>query len=177
MCASNQSPGEAIVLRPMTVWTLAVDSSTQTPVVVLKELDGERMLPIWIGFFEATILASELKGIRFSRPMTHDLIENILNLVELKVTRIEIHRRINNICCATTYINHIGKEFAIDARPTDALMLSLRFDAPILVADEIIHKSKQITLSKESGHKPTRENKWKQVLERLRPEDFGKYPM
>ena len=175
MCASNQSPGEAIILRPMTVWTLAVDSSTQTPVVVLKELDGERMLPIWIGLFEATILASELKGIRFSRPMTHDLLENILNLVDLKVIRIEIRRRTNDICCATAYINHTGKELAIDARPTDALILSLRFDAPILVADEIIHKSKRITLSRKSEDKSNLENKWKQILENLQPEDFGKY--
>jgi bifunctional DNase/RNase len=165
------------MLRRMVIKALTMDSSTQTPVVVLKELDGERMLPIWLGFFEATILASELKDAKFSRPMTHDLLKNIIKLVNVEVRKIEIGRRINNICCAAIHITHNGREIDLDARPSDALILSLRFDAPIFVADEIIHKSRQIILGRESGDTSNPENKWKQVLEGLRPEDFGKYPM
>lgn len=161
----------------MTIRSLMMDSATHAPVVVLKELGGERMLPIWLGFVEATILASELKNAKFSRPMTHDLLKNMIELANVEVRKIEINHRIDNICCAVIHLKHCRQEISLDARPSDALILSLRFNAPIFAADEIIEHSRQITLSREPGDTSSREDKWKQVLESLRPEDFGKYPM
>jgi bifunctional DNase/RNase len=165
------------MLRPMVISGLTVDPLTNSPIVILKELDGERTLPIWIGLLEATAIASELEGIKFSRPMTHDLLKNIMGLTEIKVNKVEVCDLKNNTYFALIHINHMGKEISIDARPSDALALSLRVRAPIFVADEVISKSAQIDLKTEADDKSEQGRKWQEVLEKLHPDDFGKYKM
>lgn len=165
------------MFRPMVVSGLTVDPLTNSPIVILKEVDGERTLPIWIGLLEATAIASELEGIKFSRPMTHDLLKNIMERIDLKVNKIEVCDLKNNTYYALIYINHKGKEIPIDARPSDALALSLRVDAPIFVAEEVINKSSQIDLQPEAEDKSEQGKKWQEILEKLNPEDFGKYKM
>ncbi len=168
---------EVNMLRPMVVSGLTVDPLTNSPIVILKEVDGERTLPIWIGLLEATAIASELEGIKFSRPMTHDLLKNIMALMKVKVKKVEVCDLKNNTYYALIYINYQGKEISIDARPSDALALSLRVDAPIFVAEEVIQKSAQIDLKAEAEDKTEQGKKWQEILEKLNPEDFGKYKM
>ena len=165
------------MLKPMMINGLTVDPLTNSPIVILKEVDGERTLPIWIGLLEATAIASELEGIKFSRPMTHDLLKNIMELIDLKVNRVEVCDLKNNTYYALIYILYNGKEVSIDARPSDALALSLRVDAPIFVAEEVIKKSAQIDLKAEPEDKSEQGKKWQEILEKLNPEDFGKYKM
>lgn len=165
------------MFKPMIISGLTVDPLTNSPIVILKEIDGERTLPIWIGLLEATAIASELEGIKFSRPMTHDLLKDIMETVDLKVNKIEICDLKNNTYYALIYLIHGGKEISIDARPSDALALSLRMGAPIFVAEEVIEKSSQIDLKAEPEDKTEQGKKWQDILEKLNPEDFGKYKM
>jgi bifunctional DNase/RNase len=168
---------EVIMLRPMAISGLTVDPLTNSPIVILKETDGERTLPIWIGLLEATAIASELEGIKFSRPMTHDLLKSIMDLIDVKVKRVEVCDLKNNTYYALIHITHGGEEISIDARPSDALALSLRVNAPIFVAEEVISKSKEIDLTAEAEDKSEQGKKWQEILEKLNPEDFGKYKM
>lgn len=161
------------MLRPMTISLLAVDSFSKSPIVILKEIDGERMLPIWIGVFEAQAIASEMEGISHPRPMTHDLLKNILETLDVIVSRIEICDLQNNTYYAMIYIDHKGKEYTIDARPSDAIALSLRVGAPIFAEDEVISKSKQIDLQSEAEDKTEEGKKWQEILEKMDPDDFG----
>ncbi|MBN2122701.1 MAG: bifunctional nuclease family protein [Deltaproteobacteria bacterium] len=165
------------MLRPMVVSGLTVDPLTNSPIVILKEIEGDRTLPIWIGLLEATAIASELEGIKFSRPMTHDLLKNILALTDVKVKKVEVCDLKNNTYYALIHIHYSGKDVSIDARPSDALALSLRVNAPIFVADEVITKSAQIELKAEPEDKSEQGKKWQEILEKLNPEDFGKYKM
>ena len=165
------------MLRPMVISALTVDALTNSPIVILKDVDGDKTLPIWIGLLEATAIASELEGIKFSRPMTHDLLKNIMEFLDVKVNRVEVCDLKDNTYYALIFIDYDGKEISIDARPSDALALSLRVNAPIFVADEVIQKSKQIDLTAEAEDKSEEGKKWQDILENLNPEDFGKYKM
>jgi bifunctional DNase/RNase len=172
-----ESSREVIMLRPMVISALTVDALTNSPIVILKDVDGDKTLPIWIGLLEATAIASELEGIKFSRPMTHDLLKNIMEFLDVKVNRVEVCDLKDNTYYALIFIDYDGKEISIDARPSDALALSLRVNAPIFVADEVIQKSKQIDLTAEAEDKSEEGKKWQDILENLNPEDFGKYKM
>jgi len=152
---------------------LVFDSLTKSPIVILKDLDGERTLPIWIGLLEATAIATELEGIKFSRPMTHDLLKSILELIDVKVERVEVCDLKKNTYYALIHITHRGEEITVDARPSDALALSLRMNAPIFVAEEVISKSKQIDLKAEAEDKSEQGKKWQEILEKIDPEEFG----
>ena len=165
------------MFRSMLISGLTVDPLTNSPIVILKEIDGERTLPIWIGLLEATAIASELEGIKFSRPMTHDLLKSIIDRIDAEVNKVEVCDLKNNTYYALIHLTHEGKEISIDARPSDALALSLRMDAPIFVAEEVISKSKQIDLTAEPDDKSEQGKKWQEILEKLNPEDFGKYKM
>lgn len=165
------------MLRPMIVSGLTIDPLTNNPIVILKEIDGEKTLPIWIGLLEATAIASELEGIEFSRPMTHDLLKNVMEKVNVKVNKIEVCDLKNNTYYALIHITHDGKEINIDARPSDALALSLRMNAPIFVEEEVIEKSQQIDLKAQPDDKSKEGKKWQEILENLNPDDFGKYKM
>ena len=165
------------MLKPMVISGLTVDPLTNSPIVLLKEVEGQRTLPIWIGLLEATAIASELEGIKFSRPMTHDLLKNIMGLMNVKVNRVEVCDLRNNTYFALIHINHNGKDISIDARPSDALAISLRMGAPIFVSEEVITKSSQIEIKSEPEDKSEQGKKWQEILEKLNPEDFGKYKM
>ena len=165
------------MFRPMVVSGLTVDPITNSPIVILKETDGERTLPIWIGLLEATAIASELEGIKFSRPMTHDLLKSIMDTMDVEVNKVEVCDLRNNTYYALIHLTHGDKEISIDARPSDALALSLRMQAPIFVSEEVINKSRQIDLSAEVEDTSEQGKKWQDIQEKLNPEDFGKYKM
>ena len=161
---------------PMNISTVTVDPLSNSPIVILKEIDGDKILPIWIGIMEATAIASELENIKFSRPMTHDLLKNIMDTLDVKVTKVEVcDLRDNTYYALIHLLTSDGKEYAIDARPSDALALSLRVNAPIFVRDEVLKKSAR--LAEESASDSERGKRWKDILEALKPEDFGKYKM
>lgn len=162
------------MLTPMVISVLAVDPSSKSPIMILKEIRGERTLPIWIGILEAHAIASELEGIKLSRPMTHDLFKNILELLDIEVNRIEISDLKSNTYYALIYFTHKGDEISIDARPSDAIALSLRFKTPIYVAEEVINKSVQTDFKVEPADKSEQEKMWQEILKKLDPEDLGK---
>jgi bifunctional DNase/RNase len=166
------------MLKPMTISKLTMDPITNSPIVILKEVDGEKTLPIWIGLMEATAIASKMEKIDFDRPMTHDLLKNLLDMLDAKVERIEVCDLKNNVYYALIHISHNGENIKIDARPSDALALSLRVNAPIFVSEDVIDKSKHIDLMTAEPEVKTEEGKkWQEILENLNPEDFGKYKM
>lgn len=163
--------------KPMVISGLTMDPITNSPIVILKEIDGDKTLPIWIGLLEATAIASELEGIKFSRPMTHDLFRNIMEMVDLKILKIEVCDLKNNTYYALIHLKHGEREMSIDARPSDALALSLRLKAPIFVSEQVIQESSQIDLKADPQDKSESGKKWQEILENLNPEDFGKYKM
>lgn len=167
------------MLKAVTISSLNMDPVTNSPIVILKEIEGEQTLPIWIGLLEATAIASEIEGVTFSRPMTHDLLKNILDKTDTKVKRIEICDLKDNTYYAIIHVTSKGKAMSIDSRPSDALAIALRTRAPIFVSDEVLEKSKQIEASAEGvpEDKTEKGKKWQDVLEKLGPEDFGKYKM
>jgi hypothetical protein len=161
----------------MSISGLTVDPITNSPIVILKEIDGDGTLPIWIGLLEATAIASELEGIKFSRPMTHDLLKNMMDMVHVRVSKIEVCDLKDNTYYARINFEFNGKEMSIDARPSDAIALSLRLEAPIFVSEDVINRSTQIDLKAVAQDKTEKGKKWQEILENLDPDDFGKYKM
>jgi hypothetical protein len=162
----------------MKVSGLTIDPLTNTPIVILKDPEGKRAVPIWIGLFEASAIATELEKISFSRPMTHDLIRDLLKILEAKVMKIEIVDLRNNTFFACIHLKRNGDTLIVDSRPSDAIALALRVNCPIFIDEKVIEKSRNIDFAKkvdELDKKKTEE--LKEFLENLPEEDFGKYKM
>ena len=157
----------------MTVKGLTLDPLTNMPIVILKDMDDKRVLPIWIGLFEANAIALELEKISTPRPMTHDLIKDIITGLNATVTKIVVNDLKNNTFYAVIHLSLDGNNIVVDSRPSDAIALALRIGAPIYVSAEVVNKAKSIDMSKESEET----DQLKEWLENLRPEDFGKYQM
>ena len=159
----------------MTVGGLTLDPVTKTPIVILKDMDNKLNLPIWIGLLEATAMATELEGIKMARPMTHDLLKNLLAELGGSVNSIEITELKENTYYASIYLNIGGRELAIDSRPSDAIALALRTKSPIYVAKDVLEAS-SILQQSEEGKEPDFSNvskeKWAEILEKMSPEDF-----
>jgi bifunctional DNase/RNase len=165
------------MFREMTVSGLTIDPFTNSPIMILKDVASDKAVPIWIGLLEATAIASELENIKFSRPMTHDLLKNIMELMETQVIKVEVCDLRDNTYFALIYLNRGGSELTIDARPSDAIALALRAKAPIFVADEVIKKARRVDLSAQEAITTDDAKKWTEILESLDPDDFGKYKM
>ena len=167
------------MLKAMSISSLKMDPVTNSPIIILKEIEGEQTLPIWIGLLEATAIASEIEGVRFSRPMTHDLLKNIMDKTDIRINRIEICDLKDNTYYALIHMTMKDETLTIDSRPSDAIAIALRTKAPIFVSDEVLKKSKQIEATKEgvAADKSEQGKKWQDILEKLNPEDFGKYKM
>ena len=150
---------------------LAVDAQAKSHVVILKEKEGERVLPIWIGPAEAQAIARELAGQRFPRPLTHDLLANIVEGLKAKVTRVVIADLRENTFFAQLIIDRDGEVVVVDARPSDSIAVALRCGADIYVNEKLLNEPGE-------QEEPTAEEKAQQLrnfLENLDPEDFGKY--
>jgi uncharacterized protein len=165
------------MLREMTVSGLTIDPFTNSPIMILKDVESEKAVPIWIGLLEATAIASELENIKFSRPMTHDLLKNIFDLMDVQISRIEVCDLRDNTYYALIYLSNKGNEFSIDARPSDAIALALRAKAPIFVEEVVIQKSRRVDLGAQEAITTEEGKKWTEILESLDPEDFSKYKM
>jgi hypothetical protein len=166
------------MLIEMKVSGLTIDPITNTPIVILKNMQENKAIPIWIGLFEASAIATELEKIAFSRPMTHDLFYECLKALEVTVNKIVIADIRNNTFFANIYLSREGQNFTIDARPSDAIALALRAHAPIFVDETVIEKSRSVDFGiKISDLDKLKEDKIKEFLENLSAEDFGKYKM
>ncbi|HNY96769.1 MAG TPA: bifunctional nuclease family protein [Smithellaceae bacterium] len=166
------------MLLEMKVSGLTIDPITNTPIVILKDLQESKAIPIWIGLFEASAIATELEHVVFSRPMTHDLMHEFLKALDVAVSRIEIVDIRNNTFFATVYLVRDGQTYRIDARPSDAIALALRANASIFVEESVLEKSRNIDFGiKLADIDKFKEDKVKEFLENLSAEDFGKYKM
>lgn len=164
------------VYREMEVKGLTLDPLSSMPVILLKEVAGSQTIPIWVGILEASAIAAELEKITLSRPMTHDLLKSIIDTLGAEVLRVEVNDLKDNTFYATVFLKkgRGKKEIAVDARPSDAIALALRSDSPIFVSKKVIERSRRIDLSGKAG---AEKGKWEGILEKLSPEDFGRYKM
>jgi hypothetical protein len=149
----------------MKVKFLTFDSTSNGFVVLLMDLANKTGLPIWIGPFEANAIAMKLKKIGSHRPMTHDLIHNILKSLESQVLKIVVNDLKENTYYALIHLNRGGEEIIIDSRPSDAIAIALAVDAPIFVSEHVIEKAQTIDLEKDG-------DQLKEWLENLNPDDF-----
>jgi bifunctional DNase/RNase len=162
----------------MKVSGLTMDPITNTPIVNLKDLEEKKAIPIWIGIFEASAIATEIEKITFSRPMTHDLLNEVVKVLKAEVKRVEIHDLRNNTFFANIHLMREGNKIVVDARPSDAIAIALRAGAPIFVDDKVIEKSRNVDFgTKMSDLDRLKKEKLADFLENLSPEDFGKYKM
>jgi uncharacterized protein len=157
----------------MTIKGLMVDPITNMPIVILRDKDGDRVLPIWVGIFEANAIALQIENITTPRPMTHDLLRNVIHDLGASVQKIVVSDLQENTFYALIYLTLGGETVAIDARPSDAIALALRTRAPIFVEEGVIDHAKTVDFSADKTD-ADRLHKW---LESLDPDELGKYKM
>lgn len=165
------------MLHEMKVSGLTVDQVSNSPIVILKSVEGDHALPIWIGILEATAIATELENVRFARPMTHDLFKNFIDMLKINISKVEVCDLKDNTFFAQIYFSFDNQSYNMDARPSDAIALALRAGCPIFVDDIVLQKSEQLDGEPEAVDKSEQGEKWKEYLEKLSPDDFGKYKM
>jgi hypothetical protein len=165
------------MLKEMKVAGITVDPFTNTPIVILKDLEEKDVLPIWIGLLEASSIATAIENITTPRPMTHDLLKNILDEVGVKIVKIEVNDLKDNTYFALLHLEMNKKRLVIDSRPSDAIAIALRTGASIFVDESVIKKAAKIDLSKKGGKVVTDTSEWEDILENLSSDDFGKYKM
>lgn len=163
------------MLHKATIAGLTMDPASNTPIIILKIEESEKAVPIWIGLLEATAIASALQNIEFDRPMTHDLLKNLLERLNCQVTRVEVCDLRDNTFYAKIHYVADEETAVIDSRPSDAIAIALRFQAPIYVDDLVIEKSTSENENGEAQDKSEEGRKWAEYLKNLSPEDFGKY--
>jgi bifunctional DNase/RNase len=157
----------------MSIKGLMVDPITNMPIVILRDKDGQKVLPIWVGIFEANAIALQIENISTPRPMTHDLLRNVIQDLKASVQKVVVCDLQENTFYALIYLSLNGDTVAIDARPSDAIALALRTRAPIFVEDTVIDNAKTVDFANEKNDSD-RLHKW---LESLDPDDLGKYKM
>jgi len=157
----------------MTIRGLLMDPMTQTPIVILKDVAGESVLPIWVGVYEANAIALEMEKVSTPRPMTHDLIKNVLTGLETSVHKVVVTELREDTFYAVIWLERGGEVISIDSRPSDALALALRVDCPIFVDEMVLKNSKQAA----SINDRVTAEELRKYLEGLNDDDLGKYKM
>jgi bifunctional DNase/RNase len=157
----------------MKIRGLMMDPVTNMPIVILKDVNGTAVLPIWVGIYEANAIALEIERVTTPRPMTHDLLKNLLLGLEARVSKVVVSELRDDTFYALIWLEKDGQVMSVDSRPSDALALALRVDCPIFVEDEVLKSSK---VSGAASDKVNSEalRKW---LENLNDEDIGHYKM
>jgi bifunctional DNase/RNase len=157
----------------MSIKGLMVDPVTNMPIVILHDSDGKRILPIWVGVFEANAIALQIENVSTPRPMTHDLLRNVIQDLNGDVQKIVVSDLKGNTFYAVLHVVVAGEMVMIDARPSDAIALALRVRAPIFAEDAVIDNAKSMDITPDKGDS-ARLQQW---LENLDPDDLGKYKM
>jgi bifunctional DNase/RNase len=157
----------------MKIRGLMMDPVTNMPIVVLKDMSGDAVLPIWVGIYEANAIALEIEKVTTPRPMTHDLIKVLLMGLEASIKKVVVSELKDETFYALIWLEREGRLMSVDSRPSDALALALRHDCPIFVDDKVLQSSKNSnTVSEKVNDEELR--KW---LEGLNDEDLGRYKM
>jgi bifunctional DNase/RNase len=157
----------------MKIRGLVMDPVTNMPIVILKDVNGTAVLPIWVGIYEANAIALEIEKVTTPRPMTHDLLKNLLLGLDAHVHKVVVSELRDDTFYALIWLEKDGEVMSVDSRPSDALALALRVDCPIFVDDEVLKTSKvAATSSDKASNEELR--KW---LENLNDEDMGRYKM
>jgi uncharacterized protein len=156
----------------MKIRGLMMDPVTNMPIVILKDLGGSSVLPIWVGIYEANAIALEIEKVAMPRPMTHDLIKNVLLGLNASVQKVVVNDLRDDTFFALIWVERDGELISIDSRPSDALALALRTDCPIFVEETVLKSSKLANTADKVSNEDLR--KW---LENLNDEDLGRYKM
>jgi bifunctional DNase/RNase len=156
----------------MKIRGLVMDPSTSMPIVILKDLKSDIVLPIWVGLYEANAIALEIEKTTTPRPMTHDLTRNLINGLNAQVQKVVVNELRNDTFYAVIWLTQDGETVTLDARPSDAIALALRCDCPIYVSEEVLRVAKMAPTSAETT--PEELRRW---LEGLNDEDLGRYKM
>ncbi len=157
----------------MSIKGLMVDPITNMPIIVLREVEGQRVLPIWVGVFEANAIALQVENVQTPRPMTHDLLRSVITELGGQLDRIVVCQLKENTFYALLHVQSARGAHTIDARPSDAIALALRFGSRIFVEDGVIQSARSVEMSRENVD-IGRLQKW---LESLSDDDLGKYKM
>ena len=157
----------------MKIRGLLMDPVSNMPIVVLKDVNGTAILPIWVGIYEANAIALEIEKVATPRPMTHDLIRNLLFGLEAGVKKVVVSDLKEDTFYAVIWIEKNGELISVDSRPSDALAIALRLDCPIYVADAVLKTSKTVAAVTEAGGS----DELRRWLENLNDEDLGRYKM
>jgi bifunctional DNase/RNase len=157
----------------MKIRGLMMDPMTNNPIVVLKDVNGTAILPIWVGLYEAQAIALEIEKQVTPRPMTHDLIRNLLFGLEAGVKKIVVSDLRDDTFYAVIWLERAGELISVDSRPSDALAIALRLDCPIFVDESVLKSSRDTAVVAEAGSNEEL-RKW---LENLSDEDLGRYKM
>jgi len=181
----------------MTVAGITLDPTNNMPIIILKDVDNKMAIPIWIGLVEASAIATEIEGVELARPMTHDLLKSVLETLGGKLDHIVVSDLRDNTFYALLYIERGEEMLEVDSRPSDAIALALRTRSDLFVAQKVIDNSQQLDadalksiLQKSGAAEGATEgggeaadgdekskDRWAEILENLKPEDFGKYKM
>ena len=157
----------------MTIKGLMIDPITNMPIIILRDQEGQRVLPIWVGVFEANAIALQIENVQTPRPMTHDLLKNVIDDLRGQVDRIVVSELKENTFYARIHMTSEGRALEVDARPSDAIALALRTHSPIFVEETVIQSARSVESSKENMDLG-RLQKW---LEGLSDDELGKYKM
>ncbi len=155
-------------MKKMQVHGVNLDVMTNQPVVILKDVENKRFLPIWIGQFEATSILMELQGVKSTRPLTHDLMRSIFESLDIKLKKVVINSIEDGTFFARLHVESNSEELDLDARPSDAIALAVRVKAPIYADEEVVEKASIIS---EDGEEEEVE-RFKDFIETVNPEDF-----
>ena len=159
-------------MQQMQIYGVSFDMVGKQPIVLLKTVDGNRFLPIWIGHPEAAAILMKLQGASTPRPMTHDLLSEVLEQMDAKCTRVSVTELRDNTFYATITVSMNGSEMEIDSRPSDAIALAVRTQAPIFAAEDVIEES-SIEFEHEVEDQEEVVDKFKEFLDEVSPEDFA----
>jgi len=157
----------------MKIRGLMMDPVTNMPIVVLKDVTSDQVLPIWVGIYEANAIALEMEKVTTPRPMTHDLLKNLLIGLDANVRKVVVNELKDDTFFAIIWLEREGQIVSIDSRPSDALALALRVDCPIFVEDEVLKTSRQASNVSDR----ISQDELRRWLENLGDEDLGRYKM
>ena len=163
--------------KPVSIHGLAMDPKNNSPILLLKEDDVQRALPVWIGIYEANAIATSLAEMESPRPMTHDLLYNTITQAGYKVSRVVITELKDTTFYAIIYLNSKSGDMELDSRPSDAVALAVRSEAPIFVMEDVLERSAVDMSTIEEEASAHEKDEWLEMLENMDPEDYSKYKM
>ena len=156
---------------------LMMDPITNAPIVVLREVGGDALMPIWVGIFEANAIAMQIEKVDMPRPMTHDLLKAVLDHLDIEVTKVVVSELRDNTFYAHIFLRSGDRTITVDSRPSDAIAIALRTDSPIFITDGVLAKSHKPDGAPVPSSRQRAAEDIKKWLENLDPDDLGKYKM